>query len=399
MLSPAQKNNFKDFSLSKFYLRASYILIAILIVTFIIFSFLGKSFPIRLIYDYHDIQVYFKSTNWIVGEGKLYLDVQSEYPFLANILFAFCRLISLPLSIFINSFTSFSITWCLLSLLAWRICFKAIHPFVDNDISKSIAWCLPALIYFSLNRYDIYPALFVILCFSSISRKKIYLGALYLGIAIALKGYGLFMMPSLVYYLYKNYGKGKALKFTLVALSPFALGNIIVLISLGPLAFLSSYEFHAYRTFNGQSTWDTFGLQSIVTSFHLAPTLCTALASIAGYLRKPRTLHDCADSCLLSVVGFVSSTVFYSPQFCLWFLSLSSFSKNKIVILLTTTLAFVAYLYFPVGYGVWHQDEANFIYTIFYGFFIHLTTILRIAIIAIIAIQPRITLAPPRFQN
>src|SRR3974390_2536953 len=54
--------------------------------------FLGqKKFGIRLAYDPHDLEVYFRSSRWIVDGGRLYYDVVSEYPLLANIIFAVSR--------------------------------------------------------------------------------------------------------------------------------------------------------------------------------------------------------------------------------------------------------------------------------------------------------------------
>ena len=46
------------------------------------------------------------------------------------------------------------------------------------------------------------------------------------------------------------------------------------------------------------------------------------------------------------------STVFYSPQFCLWILAIASFSQRRRILLLVFWLCLLTYFYFPVAYDV-----------------------------------------------
>ena len=161
---------------------------------FSIFNF-NKYLPIRVLYDFHDIDVYFKSSAWVVEEGRLYTDIPSEYPLAANLLFGFCRLISnlFRLDSFTNNpYYSFIITWFLLGLSTWLVIFKNLNQLVGNNKIIKLCWILPAALYFSAYRYDIFPTLFFILSIADLKRKKLLISALYLGISISLKGYALF---------------------------------------------------------------------------------------------------------------------------------------------------------------------------------------------------------------
>ena len=143
--------------ISKIFLFSSYFFVLIILIadTPLFLSILDiKDIPIRTLFDPHDINVYFQSTSWIVGEGKLYSEVSSEYPLAANFLFGFCRLIS---NTFKNSdpFLSFSVLWTFFGLTAWFYTTKLVNEIVSNNHVLKICWLLPATIYFSLYRYTI----------------------------------------------------------------------------------------------------------------------------------------------------------------------------------------------------------------------------------------------------
>ena len=51
----------------------------------------GEMTGIRLAFDTYDMDVYFSSARWITEGGRLYREVPSEYPLLANFIFAAFR--------------------------------------------------------------------------------------------------------------------------------------------------------------------------------------------------------------------------------------------------------------------------------------------------------------------
>src|SRR5665811_1892052 len=61
-----------------------------------------------LIFDKHDLDVYFKSSRWIIEGGHLYREVWSEYQLLANVVFATWRYLG---NLIYPGMTGFQYTW------------------------------------------------------------------------------------------------------------------------------------------------------------------------------------------------------------------------------------------------------------------------------------------------
>lgn len=373
------KKSFTMEKISNIFFKINYLLI----VFVVIYYFLAQAyFPSWLFFIHYDMKVYYDSSSWLLGEGKLYIDFPSEYPLFANLIFAFCRFISLPFSRIFGDLNSFYLTWIFLGISAWLITIKTAKDFILSNRIIKLCWILPAIILFSINRYDIYPVLFFVLSFISLKKRRIFLAAILIGISISLKGYSLFTLPSLLYFLYVNYGMRRSIYFAFISIAPFLISNLIVLIFLGNDALISAYEFHMVRTFNGASTWDVLNLKFLVDFIPNLPTITAVIFAIFGFLRRPKNLSELADSCLIATTGFASSLVFYSPQFCFWTLSCATFSENQKIWFLTFCLCFFTYIYYPLadvfyGYGT-RGDNASFIV---YKLSILVVTLFRLLII------------------
>ena len=63
-----------------------------------------------------DLRVYFESSRWIIEGGKLYKDAPSEYPPLANVVFAVWRWLG---NLVYPGFTGFIYTWVISSSLIY----------------------------------------------------------------------------------------------------------------------------------------------------------------------------------------------------------------------------------------------------------------------------------------
>ena len=198
---------------------------------------------------------------------------------------------------------------------------KSIKQFINKDIALKAAWLSPAILLFSGSRFDIYPVLFFVLSLINLKKDRLFISAIYLGISICLKGYAIFILPSCFYYISVNY---------LPAL----------------------------------------------------PSVSAIFFSLIGFLRKPRNFDEFADSCVLATTGFSSSLVFYSPQFCLWTLSCSTFSKNRKITFLTLCFCFTTYIYYPLAGVYYAYGTRNDTYSFFiYSASIILVTITRILLI------------------
>ena len=110
-------------------------------------------------------------------------------------------------------------------------------------------------------------------------RERFLLGSLFLGIAIALKGFALVVLPALFFFIFARKGFGVAIACVFLSLAPFAICNLLVYANTGLEGLAFPYRFHAIRSFNGQSTWDAFGIQYLVNTISILPTLVIAVCS------------------------------------------------------------------------------------------------------------------------
>lgn len=303
--------------------------------------------PIRYLYDSYDIGVYYKSSDWLGDLSRLYVDVPSEYPLAANIIFLVARMLSALLPKNVDHFRAFQIVWSSMGLLAYGACLFIVTRLPDRNNIRIVTWLAPAVLYYSLFRFDIFVALPIVLFMFLVKRNKFLLGSFSLGLAISLKGFAVVLIPALFFFSLSTRGLRVALKCVLMAFAPFFVFNLLVYLSSGYDGLMFAYRFHADRTFNGESTWDAFGLQYLVENIHFLPASTVLLFSSYSIWRRPKSFDEFTDCAVIAVVGFASSLVFYSPQFVLWIVSISIFSERRFLADLCLALSLITYGYFP----------------------------------------------------
>ena len=77
-MSDSSIQNTNILNVNKVYLKISYLLIMILMAPYLGEVIFGRNFPVDLLFDDWDVGVYFNSSSWIFGAGKLYTDIPSE---------------------------------------------------------------------------------------------------------------------------------------------------------------------------------------------------------------------------------------------------------------------------------------------------------------------------------
>lgn len=85
------------------------------------------------------------------------------------------------------------------------------------------AWLAPAPIYFALFRFDLYPALATLMSLFAIRRGAYIEGALWLGVAAAVKGYALFLLPAYCVFMVYQRGFTAAIKVAVLVVTPMIL--------------------------------------------------------------------------------------------------------------------------------------------------------------------------------
>lgn len=327
------------------------------------------------IFDAHDLRVYFNSSSWITGRGRLYLDVRSEYPIFANLIFAFIRWLASKIRLLSTEFANFSLIWigCAAAAFVWLL-----RRFLKRDVAWG-SWLLvlllaPATIYFSLFRYDIYPAVLCYLGLDCIRRRKWNLGAMLLGVCIALKGYALVLIPALFVFCFYQVGIRAALCAVLLALLPSLASHLAVFVWGGREALLAPYRLQVFRGFNGESTFDSLfflGSQLGVSPTNITklsawllerhiPLLAQSAVGLGVCFFRPSRFERFVDAAFLGVLGFMTFSVFYSPQYLIWLLPFLLLTDDRILVFLGILFAWSTYEYFPVSYDLHFGQPALF---------------------------------------
>jgi hypothetical protein len=213
----------------------------------------------------------------------------------------------------------------------------------------------PAPIYFALYRYDLYPALATLISLFAIRRAAYIEGALWLGIAAALKGYPLFLLPAYCVFIVYQRGLTAAIIVGGLIVAPMILSVLATFGFAGWEGVIAPFKFHLVRTLNDESTYDAVNylFHAPVTLWvNDAPWIAWSLqvaAALAAAATRPRRFEDLINSFLFSVLGFMSFSVFYSPQFVLWVLPLVYFSTSRAMLITTILFSWLTYLYFPIS--------------------------------------------------
>ena len=321
----------------------------------------------RYLFDPDDLSVYFKSSAWAVGKGKLYLDVPSEYPVLANLVFGSIRFLSSKIRLLSSEFYNFSLLWIICACVPISCFLSALQKRkVDRSSWFPLLLLLPAAIYFSLFRFDIYPALFSYWGLDYLRKQKWNFAALLLGVCIALKGYALIIVPSFFVFCWYQIGLGPALVAVVVMLSPTLASNFAVFVWGGKEALLAPYKLQLFRGFNGESSFDSLfflgsrlgisatWIATMKSSLleHQIPKIIQSAIALGACCFRPARFESFVNAALLSVLGFMAFSSFYSPQFVLWLIPFLLFTRDRPLLSLGVLLAFCTYIYFPVSYDI-----------------------------------------------
>ena len=118
---------------------------------------------------------------------------------------------------------------------------------------------------------------------------------------------------------------------------------------------VAPFSFQALRTLNGESTYDAFNYLVGVPVIADGPEVRWVAHSLqvgcalAAVAMRPQNFDDLINAFLFAVLGFMSFSVFYSPQFVLWILPLVCFSRSRVMLISAIFLSWLTYLYYPVG--------------------------------------------------
>jgi hypothetical protein len=320
----------------------------------------GKKIDIHLAFDTVDIGVYFDTARWITEGGRLYREVPSDYPLFPNIMFAICRYLGHLLHPGIWGFFTLWVA------SAWFVYLFAVYRIAtDATMLAALAWLAPAPIYYALFRFDLYPAVATLMSLFAIRRTAYVEAAVWLGVAIALKGYALFLLPAYCVFMVYQRGSAAAIKVGALAATPMMLSLLATLTFAGWEGVVAPFEIQALRTPNGESIYDAinyiFGATAMLKGSEarwVGQSLQVGCALAAAAMR-PRKFEDLVNAFLFAVLGFMSFSVFYSPQFVLWILPLVCFSGSRVMLISAIFFSWLTYLYCPISYSLMQMGQPD----------------------------------------
>jgi hypothetical protein len=205
---------------------------------------------------------------------------------------------------------------------------------------------LPAAVYFSLNRFDVLPALATALAFAGLGRNRPGWAGGWMAVGAILKVYPVLFVPVVLRHLGVRKGTRFLLGFGVPVVVAFGLsialldweataGPIRVQLARGLESSLSLYG----RLLPESLARDGTARLGILAAVIAAATI-TRPANLVGVLRR----------CALILIVFVNLAVFWSPQWVVWFVPLlvPLAANRKWLIVPAVGLDVVNYLGFPV---------------------------------------------------
>jgi hypothetical protein len=224
----------------------------------------------------------------------------------------------------------------------------------DGDLaSMGLVLVLPAAVYYTMNRFDIVPALLTALGFWCLGRRWVVASAALVALAAAVKVYAVLLAPLFVRYLWSE--RRLAVFWTLSFGLTLAAVLAIPVGLYGWEAFLAPYRYQMSRVWTMPQTIynvllpDALGQNTPLGRwFRLGTLLGTvALLSVPRIPDLASLLRRCA--VVLIVVQCIQ--VYYSPQFIIWLLPLllPLASGQAVLIWLVALLDVLTIMSFPLG--------------------------------------------------
>jgi len=322
-----------------------------------------ERFPETLIIDRFELSVYWDRLSWMDAGTLPYRDVKQEYPPLAVAYFALPKL-------FVSSQSAYAYALLIQNAIVYALLIGVVAKIlrIIGASSKILfLFALPSAVYFTLNRFDVFVSLLVMLAVLCVLRRNFGLSMLVLALAILVKWYPVLFVPFFVIYAYRNQIAAIQIKKGIIVLLSITFGITLLSVVIFGINALFPYAFHMARGFGIGSiagsvatvvravTGNAFGVIGSVFMMGLfAVELFPALYAtanwkrVSGWIGEPKQF---VRALLLITLVFILAGKFYSPQWELWWLPLAAcvFATRKNWMLIAS-VDILNYLAFPVIY-------------------------------------------------
>jgi hypothetical protein len=223
---------------------------------------------------------------------------------------------------------------------------------------------LPGALYFSLNRFDVLPALLTALGFACLGRRRLVASGLLFGVATAVKIYPAFLVPLVFHFLWPR--RRDAWGWLAAYAAAVAACFLPPLILSGWEAVRQPFQFQLTRPPMGWTAYgyvlpEALGKNDLPGRLFRLGTVALTVLLLAW--RRPADLASLLRRGAITVIVFIALPVFYSPQWIVWLLPLLVPLARpwRLLFWLLVALDAVTYITFPLG--SLGQPVDNAIYT------------------------------------
>jgi hypothetical protein len=299
-----------------------------------------------LFFSYGDLlsyRGYFEQSVWVDTDMIPYKDIFVEYPPMGLYLYSLPR-------IFFNIYSHNDFLYSFIFLALFPL--MGIYFLLYKQTPQAILFlCTPSFFYYSLDRYDVFPAFFTLLAVLTILNNKQLWGAVLLGLAVGIKWYAIVLiLPMLA--VVDN--KLKWLIIVSLSTAFFTFHNILY---AGIDGFLSSYTFHTSRIYNSESVfyllhkywWPEVIIHWTKHLFLILQLLPSFI--LAYYLYKkqaPLNKTIVALSSVITILSFIFFAKFNSPQWLVWLIPFVVLLGDRKILWAYITLDIANYIVVPI---------------------------------------------------
>lgn len=331
--------------------------------------FVGSSFApegIRLVRDRYEIMIFRDRSDWIADGGLPYDDGHpQEYPPVGAFFIAAPRIFTEDVAVFeaaslVRSAASFGLLLALSAVLLDRF---------GKSRLRLLTFFLPAFLYFSLWRFDTFPALFASLGVLAVASERFGAAVIALCFGAAAKVYPAFFLVPLGLAIGSARDGMKARRAAFRAAAVVAgLAVVFLLLAraygLSPLAMI--YDTHAHRGVELGSIREIALRLAESLGWPLRPALALIgiafgllqFGAIVPLLGRPKTAGPQAfvRACLYLLIPFVAFGWFFSQQWIIWLAPLVILVAGRKEMLLLIALDILLFLQFPVLFDADRTD-------------------------------------------
>jgi hypothetical protein len=224
------------------------------------------------------------------------------------------------------------------------------------------AWLLvlPGALYFTLNRFDMLPALLTALGLACLGRRWLLTSAAFLAAATLVKVYPLLLAPLVLRYLWPDRRAAVAWAATYGVTAAALL--LPSLLASDWQAVLGPYVVQLSREPMGPTIYAEALPKSLAANDALGHGFrfgSLALVMLALCLTRPPDLASVLRRGTVAITAFMTVSVFYSPQWVLWLspLLVPLAGRSRPLLVLVVALDLVTYLSFAVFDSYGYLDE------------------------------------------